>query len=96
MVFGGQKFPNRWIGRYGPIRWASRNPDLTPMDFYLWGYLKEKVYEKQPKNLEDLKAFIKEEISSITRQTLSDVFENLKKRLSICSAERGKNFEHLL
>ena len=84
-------FPNRRIGRYGPIHWATR----SPIDFYLWGYLKEKVYGKQPKNLEDLKAFIKEEIS-ITRQTHSDVFENLKKRPSICIGERGGHFEHLL
>ena len=28
-------FPNRWIGRGGPIRWAPRSPDLTPLDFFL-------------------------------------------------------------
>ena len=32
-----RKFPNRWMGRAGPIRWPARSPDLTPMDFWLWG-----------------------------------------------------------
>ncbi|EFN66426.1 hypothetical protein EAG_01870, partial [Camponotus floridanus] len=30
------EFPGRWIGRYGPIRWPPRSPDLNPLDFFLW------------------------------------------------------------
>jgi hypothetical protein len=37
-------FPNKWIVRDGPIAWPPRSPDLTPLDFFLWGYLKSKVY----------------------------------------------------
>ena len=29
-------FPKRWIGSGGPIRWAPRSPDLTPLDFFLF------------------------------------------------------------
>ena len=39
-----KKFPNRWIGRRGPIEWPARSPDLTPPDFFLWGYLKNIIY----------------------------------------------------
>uniref|UniRef100_A0A2R5LFM4 Putative transposable element n=1 Tax=Ornithodoros turicata TaxID=34597 RepID=A0A2R5LFM4_9ACAR len=28
-------FPSRWIGRYGPVSWPARSPDLTPLDFFL-------------------------------------------------------------
>lgn len=34
-------YPNRWIGRGGPIDWPPRFPDLRLMDFFLWGYLKK-------------------------------------------------------
>ncbi|KAG6463793.1 hypothetical protein O3G_MSEX014077, partial [Manduca sexta] len=30
-------FPNKWIVRGGPVPWSARSPDLTPMDFYVWG-----------------------------------------------------------
>lgn len=30
-------YPNCWIGREGPIAWPPRSPNLTPLDFYLWG-----------------------------------------------------------
>ena len=28
-------FPNRWIGRNGPICWPQHSPDLTPLHFFL-------------------------------------------------------------
>jgi hypothetical protein len=38
-------FPNRWIGRDGgPTPWPLRSPDITPVDFFLWGYVKDKVF----------------------------------------------------
>ena len=30
-------FPNRWIGRGSTFNWPPRSPDLTPLDFCLWG-----------------------------------------------------------
>jgi len=38
-------FPNRWLGRDGPVTWPPRSPDLTPLDYYLWGHMKTLVYE---------------------------------------------------
>jgi hypothetical protein len=39
-----QKFPERWIGRGGYIPWPPRSPNLTPMDFSFWGFVKDSVY----------------------------------------------------
>ena len=27
-------FPNRWLGNKGPLNWAPRLPDLTPLGSY--------------------------------------------------------------
>ena len=37
-------FPNRWIGRDGPTPWPPRSPDITPLNFFLWGYVKDTSY----------------------------------------------------
>ena len=42
-------FPGRWIGRAGAtdqnmLDWPPRSPDITPLDFFLWGYVKNDVY----------------------------------------------------
>jgi hypothetical protein len=35
----------RWVGRYGPIPWPPRSPAITPLDFFLWRYVKNIVYK---------------------------------------------------
>jgi hypothetical protein len=37
-------FPGRWIGRAAPIPWPPRSPDLTPREFFLWGFVKGRVF----------------------------------------------------
>jgi DDE superfamily endonuclease/Helix-turn-helix domain (DUF4817) len=89
-------FRNRWIGRGGSIRWAPRSPDLTPLDFYLWGHLKNKIYKSEIKNIDDLKTRITEEIKSVSTETLNSVFLNIVKRMNLCIAVNGSHFEQLL
>jgi hypothetical protein len=35
--FSNLKFPDKQIGRDRPITCLPRSPDLTPLDFFLWG-----------------------------------------------------------
>jgi hypothetical protein len=55
-----EKFPDRWIGRRGPFDWPARSPDLTPCDFFLWGYLKDTVFQTPPTTTVELRARIAE------------------------------------
>lgn len=52
--------PNRWIRRRNlddqHIPCPPRSPDLPPIDYFLWEFIKSKV--RYYKNLEDLKAVI--------------------------------------
>ncbi|KAJ8958341.1 hypothetical protein NQ318_017487 [Aromia moschata] len=48
-------FNDRWIGTYGPIRWPALSLDLTPLDFWLWGYIQDQVYLTPPVNEENLR-----------------------------------------
>ena len=90
------KFPGRWIGRDGPFHWAARSPDLTPLDFYFWGMLKQRVYRRQPTSLSDLRNFIDEETLQTSTQEVSDAFRNFENRLRLCLREDGGHFEQLL
>ena len=36
-------FQGRWIGRAGPVACPAKSPDLIPLDFFLWGFMKEKA-----------------------------------------------------
>ena len=39
-----EMFPGKLISLRGDVRWPARSPGLAPCDFFLWGYLKSKVY----------------------------------------------------
>jgi hypothetical protein len=47
-------FPNRVVSLNNAVEWPPRFPDLTPLDFLLWEYLKDRVYRTVPANLLDL------------------------------------------
>ena len=50
-----QLFGNRVIALGHNVEWPPRSPDLTPCDFFLWGYLKGKVFTTPPNDLNDLR-----------------------------------------
>ena len=60
--------PNKWIGRQGSVEFPARSPDLTPMDFFLWGYLKDKVYVAKPATIDDLKNKIRRQCLAIPNE----------------------------
>jgi hypothetical protein len=59
--------PNRWMGRgSAAYPWPPRSPDLTPMDFFFWGYLKSKVYTDTPfPDLDSLRQRIVDECAQV-------------------------------
>lgn len=88
-------FPNRWIGRGGPLPWPPRSPDLTPLDYFLWGFLKDKVFRTVPANLQEMKTRIEENCLIPDDQMFTNVRESFEKRILSCIHENGKQFEHL-
>ena len=48
-------FINRLISRFVDVSWAPRSPDSTPLNFFIWGYLKGKVYINRPRDLDELR-----------------------------------------
>ena len=61
------QFKKRVVSRKTTIGWPPDSPDLSPPDFFLWGYLKEKIYKNKPQTLEQLKNNIEQEIRAISK-----------------------------
>jgi hypothetical protein len=92
--FLNEEFPRGWIGRGGPIPWPPRSPDITPMDYFIWGYWKELVYKEQINDIGHLRQRIIA-AAEIIRQKLTetDVSEGLLRRLQECQRQNGGYFE---
>ena len=65
--------PNRRIGRRGFVEYPLRSPDLIPLDFFLWGYLKDKVYAQKSATVVQLRATIEHECTNIPRELFHHV-----------------------
>ena len=60
-------FPQRWFGKRGSIEWPPRSPDLTPIDFFFCDVVKIKMYEKNPKTVNESKDYILDALREIDR-----------------------------
>ncbi|KAJ8955873.1 hypothetical protein NQ318_005421, partial [Aromia moschata] len=88
------EFNERWIGRDGPILWPPRSPDLTILDFYLWGRLKQIVYREPLENDEEqLKTGIQNAVKSLSIEEISNSFNEFRVRIEICAEKGGALFE---
>ena len=67
-------FPNRWIVRVGPTPWPPQSPDITPLDFFLWGYVKDKVFSTPVPDITNLKARITHAFARITEDMLENTW----------------------
>ncbi|GFX05407.1 putative transposase [Trichonephila clavipes] len=69
-------FGDRLISRFGPVNWPPRSCDLTPLDCFLWGYVKSLVCADKPQTLDHLEDNIRRVIADIRPQMLEKVIEN--------------------
>ena len=83
------KFDERVISRNGPVDWPPRSCDLTPLDFFLWGYIKSLVYANKPSTIEELRANIHREIAAVPAEMCGRVIENWVQRIDRCKRARG-------
>ena len=72
------------------------HPDLTPLDFFLWGHVKQQVYATRPENVQDLKDRIERACRAVSPQVLRRVREAVLNRTVLCEERNGSHFEHLL
>ncbi|GFT76492.1 uncharacterized protein TNCV_3022621 [Trichonephila clavipes] len=89
-------FGDRLISRFGPVNWPSRSCDLTPLDHFLWGYVKSLVYADKPQTLDHLEDNFRRVIADMRPQMLEKVIENWTSRLDYIRASRGSPMPEII
>ncbi|GFU63696.1 RNase H domain-containing protein [Trichonephila clavipes] len=87
---------DRLISRFEPVLWPPRSCDLTPLDYFLWGYVKSLVYADKPQTLDHLEDNIRRVIADIRPQMLEKVIENWTSRLDYIRASRGSPMPEII
>ena len=77
----------------GWLEWPPRSPDLTPLDFFLWGYLKQQMFRVKVRDMQHLKQRITQAVLTVTPRMLRNVWRDLDYRLDIVRATNGAHVE---
>jgi len=75
--------------------WPPRSSDLSPLDYFLWGYLKSKVYATKLRNLEEHRQRIIEEAALIAPEFLRNAISSFY-QIAHCQTVNDAKFEHLI
>ncbi|GFT99234.1 transposable element Tc3 transposase, partial [Trichonephila clavipes] len=82
--------------RFEPVNWSTRSCDLTPLNYFLWGYVKSLVYVDKPQTLDRLEDNIRRVINDIRPQMLEKVIEKWTSRLDYIRASRGSPMPEII
>ena len=91
-----EKFEDRLISLKASHIWAPHSPDLSPLDFFLWGYAKDNVYKNKPTSISELKQEITTFMRAISADTCKAVIQNFAVRVRECLLRHGDHIEHVI
>ena len=74
-------FVERIISRRVPVAWPPRSCNLTPQDYFFWGYLNSLVYADKHDTIDALEEYNWLVIADIRPQMWQKVVENYTSRL---------------
>ena len=93
-----EKFGGRVLAmgaeRNGGVEWSTRSPDLNPLDFFLWGYLKSKVFWPKPSNLQQLGQNLERELNLLDMEMLRRSQHSMITRAAKYVLQGGGHFEN--
>ena len=64
-----------------------------PFDFFLWGYVKDKVFSTPVPNITNLKARITDAFATVTEDMLENTWREIDYRLDVLRATKGAHVE---
>ncbi|CAF4166284.1 unnamed protein product [Rotaria sordida] len=79
-----------------PHEWLPKSPDAAPMDYSIWGIMKERVRKHKVSTLNGLKNAIKQEWENLEQAVIDNVLENWSKCCRLIYYAHGSHIEHLL
>lgn len=91
-----ETFPDRWIGKGGPIALPPASPDLSPMGYFFWGYIQHRVFQTRLTTVKDLRSRINRACKEISLPLFEKSRIAFYNRLAYCATNYGGYYEHLL
>jgi len=79
-----------------PDLWPPNSPDLNPVDYKIWGVMRDWVYQKKVKDVNKLRERLAEVWAGLQQNVIDDAIDQWRRRLHASVQARGGHFEYLL
>ena len=89
-------FEDHIISGRANVVWPNRSCDLTSLDYYLWGVVKNKCYVDKSEAVDALKDNIREGICGVQLHIIDNVFKNWTDRVGYCMGSRGCHLNEII
>ena len=76
--------------------WPARSPDLTPLDYFLWGHVINEIYKCTYNEIDDLKLALGNILNGINNLVMWNAVHSLRRRVQLCIENNGYHFEQLI
>jgi hypothetical protein len=76
--------------------WPHVSPDLNPCDFFLWGFLKEKVFPRKPSNDYEMRGMLVKLCREIEEDMCCRFVMSMCLELQAVTLRNGGHIEHIL
>ncbi|GFG35994.1 hypothetical protein Cfor_03575 [Coptotermes formosanus] len=84
----------RWTDLAAPTQGPPLSPDLTALDFFLWGFVKDRVYVPPlPANVTELRIRITAAVAELTPEMLRRVWEETEYKWDVSRITNGSHIE---
>lgn len=80
--------------RGGPISWPPRSPDLTPLDFWMWDALKNRVFAWRSRTPGELHQQFSEKVRQGRSGNAQKALINFLRRLSVFLTKGSSRAQH--
>ena len=77
-----------------PTLWPPNSPDLNPVDYKIWGCMKEMVYKTTVRDVEDLRKRILQAWNDLDQRIIDSAVREWRKRLRACVEAKSGQFEY--
>jgi hypothetical protein len=76
------------------MAWPPCSPDLTPLDFFLWAFVKDRVFVPPlPANVAELRTGITAAVAEVTPEMLHSVWQDTDYRWDVCCIISGSHIK---
>ena len=79
-----------------PDMWPVNSPDLSPLDYHVWGMLQQRVCRVAVRDTDELWKRLVATWAEFQQSVVDYAVDLWRKRLEACIRAEGGHFEHLL